>query len=240
MAPDYCCGQRTLQNRNSDFVLLERFTVKGQPAPVDAFNWRIEYYTSPSDKVVVSFKDGVFSGCVKNDDSSILVIFNSPGFSCGDLLRTAYLDYPNALFDDGIEHIEIPADTGVTITGGASSTQGRITSSVVLDYVEGKQGVPGAKGDSQWVELRGDRENPIRVYELESGFYLVPPDQMLHFNPDGSSQGSESFPMVMPVYKSPGGDTHATMFGPTYTLRVSYIAKTDTIEIYTYNQTQSE
>lgn len=128
------------QNQHSDFTIVERFYLKGEEQRVDDFNWRIEYFTNRLSRYVVEHKNGVFTNCIRNDDTSVLVVFDAPKFGTGHLERIIHAEYPNPLYPDGIENIEIPSRTNIEITAKASSGAGRVENQVVLDYMRGENG----------------------------------------------------------------------------------------------------
>lgn len=149
-------------NYKSDFILRERFRNKaGDFVKLpDGVDFELRYWVRPHRIFVASRVGGVYSNCLPDGDS-LLVVFKDHGLCEGTLNRELHLRLDNDFMPDGVQNIYTPADTAVVLWQFAGDSDGVIESDILAAYTRGPAFTYSDFTPEQLAALKGDKGDPF-------------------------------------------------------------------------------
>ena len=138
-------------NHKSDFKIKEKPTTVALEVP-----FIFSYYVFENKKYVASFDGSKYVNCERNEDGSLDIIFNNPGFGIGHLKVERKYAINDKAFSDGVYDVVSLDKTDVFITSGETSGN-YVETLVVPPYLKGDKGDP-----MTWETMTdGDREELV-------------------------------------------------------------------------------
>lgn len=131
-------------NYRSDFDFVLRLRDCADPektVPFPACDWNAVFWTSSkANCYTASYRDGVYTNCLRTEDGGIRFIFDNHRMGLGTLKWEPHFELPNVLYPDGLQDIFSRAGLDIELVDGPGDCPTTEEIEVIAPFIKGDKG----------------------------------------------------------------------------------------------------